>query len=590
MRPCSHLLIGAAAILLLPSLASAGPRFSASSQKSTSSSDHAPSKAFDGLLSTSWAEDKPGNGLGEWIEVDLGKDVAIETLSIWGGDFSSQEGWKGRARVAEATVSWSGPDGDDDKAVELGDRYGRRDVTINATVRKLKITIDEIHEGGIFADAHIAEIAFDFRKSPDADHTAAVDKKVSSSRSLRSKAAGAEAALQGLLEACQNNEDYSANFRKIGMWAARGPEYRVGAVQSAVPVGFRLQHLPFDEEAVIALGRLKDANAIPYLQIASAGARVVGDREWLEQAVGSFQAQADMNRSMRTTVPNWGSTGMEKGAFSSRGEPLSISADSQGNLWVADVGNNRVQRLTTLGTADLVLGLEKAIVKEWFGDKSEPYASGSDVGREPGQFVQPLFVTVGNYDNAMVIDSELRVQTFDPEGKPIAQWQLDTRWRPRSGAGNSTPIITWLEDDFYLIVRDEVFVYTAQGELKTRYNLEGGQVQAGVIAAGGKLLVRHVGTREITEYKPEDGFKQGRWLKKDVPEDGSEDWDMATDEKDGLYVVTDAGKVYHWNKRGKFLGEIPVFDNPKDTPRIAVFDTIIFISAKDKITRFERQE
>jgi len=546
--------------------------------------------AFDGLLSTSWAEDKPGNGLGEWIEVDLGKDVAVETLSIWGGDFSSKMNWKGRARVADATVSWTGPDGSDDKSIELGDRFARRDITINATVRTLKIQIDEIHEGGIFADAHIAEIAFDFRKKPDVAFGEAIEKKVSSSRSLRKQRDAAAGELDTLLEACLNNVDYSANFRKIGEIAARGSSYRVPVVQSVVPVGFRLQMLPFNEDAVVALGQLKDANAIPYLDSAAAGARDHGDREWLLQGVGRFEAQAELKRTMRSTVPNWGSTGMEKGAFKGRGEPMSIAADSQGNLWVADTGNNRVQRLTSMGTADLVIGSDKAIVTSWFGDESEPYASGSKAGREAGQFMQPMFIAVGNYDNVMVIDADLRVQTFDPDGKPIKQWQLDTRWRPRSGAGNGTPIITWLDDDFYIIVRDEVWVYTAEGEKKNQYNLEGGKVQAAVIAAKGKLLVRHVGSREITEYKPEDGFKQGRWMKQDVPDDGSEDWDMATDEKDGLYVVTDAGKVYHFNKRGKFLGEIPVFENPKDTPRIAVFDTLIFVSAKDKITRHEREE
>jgi hypothetical protein len=588
MRFRFPLILGIA--FLLPGLAFAGPKFSASSQKSSSSGDNSPSMAFDGLLSTSWAEDKPGNGLGEWIEVDLGKDVAIETLSIWGGDFSSRQNWKGRARVAEATVSWTGPDGADDKTVELGDRFSRRDLTIGATVRTIKIQIDEIHEGGIFADAHIAEIAFDFRKKPDASLAEAVEKKITSSRSLRKQRDAAEGELGKLLEACQNNVDYSANFRAIGDMAARGASYRVPVVQSVIPVGSRLQMLPFNEDAVVALGQLKDANAIPYLDIAAAGARDNGDREWLLQGVARFEAQAELRRGMRSTVPNWGSTGMEKGAFKSRGEPLSIAADSQGNIWVADTGNNRVQRLTSMGTADLVIGGDKAIVTSWFGDESEPYASASKAGREVGQFMQPMFVCVGNYDNVMVIDADLRVQTFDPDGKPIAQWQLETRWRPRSGAGNATPIITWLDDDFYIIVRDEVWTYTAEGEKKNQYNLEGGKVQAGVIAAKGKLLVRHVGSREITEYKPEDGFKQGRWMKKDVPDDGSEDWDLATDEKDGLYVVTDAGKVYYFNKRGKFLGEIPVFENPKDMPRIAVFDTLIFVSAKDKITRYEREE
>lgn len=577
-------------LLLLPTLASAGPKFSASSHKSSSDSDNSASKAFDGLLSTSWGEDKPGQGVGEWLAVDFGKDVAIETISVWGGDFSSKRDWKSRARVAEATVSWTGPDGEGDKTIELGDRFARRDMNLGVTIRTLKIRIDEIHEGAVFADAHIAEVAFDFRKKPAASFAEAIEKKVSGSRTLRKQRDAGLTELETALDACLNNVDYSANLRTIGGIASRGLLYLVPVVQAAVPVGYRLQMLPFNEDAVVALGQLKDANAIPYLDIAAAGARDHGDREWLLQGVARFEAQAELKSSMRSTVPNWGSTGMEKGAFKSRGEPMSIAADSQGNIWVADTGNNRVQRLTSMGTADLVIGGEKAIVTSWFGDESEPYASGSKAGREPGEFMQPVFVAVGNYDNVMVIDADLRVQTFDPDGKPIAQWQLDTRWRPRAGAGNGTPIITWLDDNYYLIVRDEVWVYNAEGEKQNQYNLAGGKAQSAVVAANGKLLVRHVGSREITEYKPEDGFKQGRWMKSDVPDDGSEDWDMATDEKDGLYVVTDAGTVYHFNKRGKFLGKIPVFENPKDSPRVAVFDTLIFVSAKDKIVRFEREE
>ena len=441
-----------------------------------------------------------------------------------------------------------------------------------------------------FADAHIAEVAFDFRKKPDASFAEAIEKKVSGSRTLRKLRDAAATELETALDACLNNVDYSANLRKIGGIAARGLSYLVPVVQSVVPVGYRLQMLPFNEDAVVALGQLKDANAIPFLDIAAAGARDHGDREWLLQGVARFEAQAELKSSMRSTVPNWGSTGMEKGAFKSRGEPMSIAADSQGNIWVADTGNNRVQRLTSMGTADLVIGGDKAIVTSWFGDESEPYASGGKAGREPGEFMQPMFIAVGNYDNVVVIDADLRVQSFDPDGKPIAQWQLDTRWRPRAGAGNGTPIITWLDDNYYIVVRDEVWVYNAEGEKQNQYNLAGGKAQSAVIAANGKLLVRHVGSREITEYKPQDGFKQGRWMKQDVPDDGSEDWDMATDEKDGLYVVTDAGTVYHFNKRGKFLGEIPVFENPKNTPRVAVFDTLIFVSAKDKIVRFEREE
>ena len=170
-----------AAGLLLPGMAEAGPKYSASTQKTSSAGEHKPSLAFDGLLSTSWAEDAPGQGTGEWLEVDLGRDVEVETVSIWGGDFSSMENWKGRSRVAEATLSWTGPDGSDDKEIELGDRFGRRDVKIGATIRTLKIQIDEVHEGGIFADVHIAEMAFDFGRKADPAYAEAIEAKISRS-------------------------------------------------------------------------------------------------------------------------------------------------------------------------------------------------------------------------------------------------------------------------------------------------------------------------------------------------------------------------------------------------------------------------
>ena len=153
---------------LLPSLAFAGPRFTASTQKTTSKEDFGPAKVFDGLLNTSWAEDAPGIGVGSWIEVDLGKDVAIETLSIWAGDFSGSEEWKGRGRVSELTITGKGPDGAElDKSVEIGDRFARKDVAIGETLRTLRFTVDEVHEGSIFADTHIAEVAFNFKQDPD---------------------------------------------------------------------------------------------------------------------------------------------------------------------------------------------------------------------------------------------------------------------------------------------------------------------------------------------------------------------------------------------------------------------------------------
>lgn len=589
-----------AALLLSPASVIAGktavPKVvvNASSSKAVGQESFGPDKAFDGLLHTSWAEDAPGLGAGEWIEVDLGVEVAIQSVSVWGGHFAGTEDWNARGRVAEMTITGKDAKGAEvvDRSAEFGDRFQRKDIPLDAAaVRTLRFTADEVHEGAVFADLHISEIAFDFDRKSDPAWMDGINTAIDKDKKLRDLPGLARQQLEAAFAACKAGEDYSTNFKLVAWYAVHGPEYLVDLVQKHVPLGHRLKVLQFNEEAFELLGKLRDANAITYLEIAAAGARKASDHDWLMETVAFFKAYQDMIRSPRASIPNWGTEGMEKGALMSRGEPISISTDSFGNIWAADVGNNRVQRFSPAGTVDLVIGSEQRdIVKNWFGDESVPYASGSAAGKEQGRFQQPVFVCVGNYNNVMVIDAEMRVQVFDEEGAFQAEWILDTPWRPRAGNGNGTPIITWLDDDFYVIVQDEVLVYTATGELKHRYNLEGGVVQAGVIAAGGKLLVRHIGSQEITEYKPEDGFRQGAWLRKPIEDDGSEDWDMATDADDNVYVVTDAGNILKWNKKGKFLRKIRAFENPRNVPRIAVFDTLIYVSAKGEITRIVQED
>ncbi len=583
--------------LLLPSLALAGSpkvRVTASSSKATSDTDFGPGMAFDGLLFTSWGEDAPGMGVGSWIEIDLGEEIAIETVSIWGGHFAGREDWNARGRVAEITILAKDSKGEEsaERSATLGDRFSRKDVTLNApAARTIRFTVDEVHEGAVFADLHISEIAFEFDRKPDPAWMDEINTVIDKDKKLRDKPVEAREALEAAYQGCKNEEDYSRNFKHIGWYSVRGPEYMVELVQKYVPVGHRLKVLQFNEDAFELLGRLKDANAIPYLEIAAAGALKRSDREWLMGTVAYFEAYQDLRRTPRATVPNWGSTGMEKGALMGRGEPISISTDSYGNIWIADTGNNRVQRFTPAGTSDLVLGgEERKIVEEWFGDPEVPYASGSAADKAQGMFEQPVFVCVGNYNYVMVIDASMRVQVFDEEGTFKTHWTVDTHWRPRAGGGNGTPIITWYEDDFYILIKDEVLIYSSEGQLKHRYNLEGGVVQAAVVAAGGKLLVRHTGSRDIVEYKPEDGFRQGSWLRQPVPDDGSEDWDMATDEKDNVYVVTDAGNVFKWNKKARLIEKLQVFENPRNMPRIAVFDTLIYVSAKDQITRLIQEK
>lgn len=581
----------------LPVTASATPKFSASSVHDTGSAKLEPALAFDGLLGTSWAEGKAGDGVGEWLEVDLGEDREIQFVTIWAGDFGSKESWSGRGRGAGVTISGTGPDGEFKVEAELGDRFSRKDVRLKKTVRTLRITLDAVHQGSVFDSTHIAEVAFDFHDAAltkdalaEADET--IEKEVSRSRADKEKPEAEPADLKEAYYDCKENIDYSKRFKQLGAVATTGWQWRIPYVQKHVPVGYRVQAMQFVEKAVGYLIKLKDPNAIPYFESAAAATQNLDDREWLFLEVKFLEAEQELRRSRRATVPQWGSEGFEPGAFRSRGEALDIEVDSAGNLWATDLGNNRVQRFTPAGTADKVLGgAEKGIAEVWFGEKGDPYATAALPGKEVGQFEQPMALSVGNYDVLAVIDSTLRVQTWDAEGAPKAQWTIEKDWKPSSGRGAGTPIITWMGDDFYFIVKDEVFIYNADGELKKRYVLEGGDVQAAVIAAGGKLLVRHSATTDIIEYKPEDGFRQGKFFKKGgVPDDGSEDWDMCTDADDNVYIATDAGNVHMWNKRAKFIETLKPWDRGRNVPRCAVNGPIVYVIAGDEIARIQREE
>lgn len=576
--------------LSLPAVAVAGPvapKFNASSAQGS----HGAASAFDGLLSTAWVEDKPGQGVGEWLEVDLGADTAVRTVTVWGGHFGSRDDWRDHHRVAEVTLSGTGPEGAWKVGAVLGDRFASKTIAVDKTTRTLRVTVDRAYDGAVRDELHIAEIAFDFDEKPDPAWEEAIGKAVAKSKTTRDLPTQWPAALDAAYAACKARESYNKNFEIIGLAAVRGPEWRLPFVQQLVPVGRRLSALQFDEAAVEMLGRLKDPNAIAYLEVAAAGARREKDRQWLEESVRVFAAYAELMRAPRTSVPNWGSTGMEKGAFRGRGEPLALATDSQGNVWVADTGNNRVQRLTAAGSPDLVIGgAEKGVATRWFGEEGEPYATAAMPGAGPTEFQQPIDLDVGNYDILAVVDADLRVRTFNADGTPKAQWELPSVWRPTAGQGVSSPIVTWKGDDFYFIVRDEVFVYTADGAQKASFHLEGGPAQSAVIGAGGKLLVRHAGEKSLTEYKAEDGFKLGAWIKKGLPDDGAEDWDLCSDADDSVYIVTDAGFVYKFNKKGKFIKQYQVFENAKDLVRVAAFSNLILVSAKDAIARVEQEE
>jgi hypothetical protein len=580
------LIVAAVTILFAASAAARPPRVTieASSAYDDGQTDRSAEVAFDGRLDTSWSEGQAGAGVDEWIEIDFGEFREITSVFVWGGEFSGgskQYGERNRLKVAELIVTTDG--GGQTHTVEFGDRYTSQEVRVNAQVRKTRLVIKEVYEGSIFDNTHVAEIAFDYPARMGEGAAAMSEWK--EGKAYEAELVAYEEALDKAFDECKVGENYSANFKFISNAAVYGAPYLQAAVLEHVPAGYRGAFMEFDEVAIKYLQKLKDVNVIPYLE--TGVAKAMGeDRFWLEDLLKAFRAHEELISSRRPTIPNWGVSGLEPGALNGRGEPLAVDVNSSGLVHVADTANNRVQWYATDGRLAGGMGREAGIAWSWFGSEGDPYATGAAPGDGAKEFEQPVYLAVGNYDVVAVIDSTKRVQTFDEEGNAMGDWVIPSDVEILSGRGCATPIISWWEDHFFFMLGREVWGYQATGEQVIKFETSD-DILAGVILDG-RLLVRHEGL-DVVEYAIEDGFCQGKWLRKPVEDDGSEDWDMATDAEDNLYVATDAGWVYVYNKRGKFDRKIQVFTHPKNAMRIAVSPGMetLYVTAEDTVHRVD---
>ena len=158
----------------------------------------------------------------------------------------------------------------------------------------------------------------------------------------------------------------------------------------------------------------------------------------------------------------WGSSGSAAGQFNA---PGLISVGPDGSVYVADTGNNRVQRFDANG----------AFLTSWGG-----------TGAAAGQFQSPAAVAVGPDGSVYVSDSaNNRMQRFDANGTFISQWGT-----PGAGAGQfSNPQGVAVGPDGSVYVADagnaRVEQFLADGTFNTSFGSgAGGFGQLRGIAAG----------------------------------------------------------------------------------------------------------
>ena len=102
----------------------------------------------------------------------------------------------------------------------------------------------------------------------------------------------------------------------------------------------------------------------------------------------------------------WGSFGQEPGQFS---EPWGIAVDSEGFVYVADTWNHRIQRFTSDGELVTYWG----VFQDTGGELAEPQ----------GTLYGPRDIAIDHEGNLFVTDTgNKRVQKFDAEGNPLGEW------------------------------------------------------------------------------------------------------------------------------------------------------------------------
>jgi DNA-binding beta-propeller fold protein YncE len=120
-----------------------------------------------------------------------------------------------------------------------------------------------------------------------------------------------------------------------------------------------------------------------------------------------YVSEVDNNRIQKLTSDGksiavfGGPQGDAPGQFNS---PFGITLDRAGNLYVADLNNNRVQKLSPTGQPLQVFGQGR--------------------GAGPGQLVQPRGVAVDAAGNVFVSDTQNhRIEEFGPDGAFRTQWR-----------------------------------------------------------------------------------------------------------------------------------------------------------------------
>ncbi|MEA2625037.1 MAG: hypothetical protein QOD06_1082 [Candidatus Binatota bacterium] len=157
-------------------------------------------------------------------------------------------------------------------------------------------------------------------------------------------------------------------------------------------------------------------------------------------------------------------------------QPRALAVDARGAVWVADFGNDRIQR---------------------FDEQLRPAGGFGNTGEGPSQFNDPCGIAVGPDGRIYVADTwNHRVQIFAPNGELAEQWSAEL-YGPRgiAVAADGTVYVTDTGNG-------RVVVFSPEGEVAATWGTKGsgsGELQdpIGIATGGDRIYVADAGNRRI---------------------------------------------------------------------------------------------
>ncbi len=189
----------------------------------------------------------------------------------------------------------------------------------------------------------------------------------------------------------------------------------------------------------------------------------------------------------------WGGTLVDTGgqAIGSPGlffGPRDLVEEAEGNLYVTDTGNERVQKFDPQG----------AFLGQWGGE-----------GSGPGQFSEPVGMAVDGEGNIYVADTwNHRIQKFDRSFRFLTQWPVEG-WVSRSSINK--PYLA-VDSKGYVYATDpegyRVLVFSSEGEIVAVFGKKGSDsasfdLPIGIAVDGeGYIYVADAGNNRVMKFPP----------------------------------------------------------------------------------------